>query len=796
MEYVKGLLNKIGDIVILFLEKMGIKDRPIILFVIIAILVAAFIIYDRDNENPKILSSLTRSFRKLIILVADLTSDIISLFSSLAEIINLIRILIFGKVDSQTQIYLANYAIIFMSIVSYFTTMSGLSEVLNEWQAILASFGVQVGILVFSGRLAKITSGFWNNDVEKNYIYRLQCKIKSQKCVQCNDCTQSVSLKNNINSLPQQNNKKKKIIEGVIVTFALVILMACSSFFSYNAFWQKFVLPSADWIEYTNAKLSVAEIEETYSKELRTYQKNLEEILYEFNNIILINYNTSEFANIESKIENINNEILVIDEQIITKKEEQKEYEIGSYEWQIIGDEIDALNDDIQTKKIDIENVESEKSEPGYVIYYSLNYLTSFYANPLTEDMDITSVQNQWGRLWNALLHVTKTKDLFTMEQKTNLDIVFNNYLELCQYYKDNGVIGFKTNENQVEVGSSDVDYKENTKILLETAIMSLEHIPNFEPVNAVWEDRLIGGTSKILLLEQLYADYRDCGDDVEMTEKAIRELVSVAFGGLFGEKSTLVDKRSGWMTIFVVLLAFLIDFTIVLVTIWKGNKNVNRSISELRRLVGILFINKEGERGEEERRMQLSVAFGLLFGVLMFVVQQLLPKGNVTEENLLYWLFFLYCACGLLIAIIMGKAIGRAQKVSKTPIDDDENKSKDDSARVGAYLFEEVKELFTMVEWKVICIVNTQNQKLENEKRETCIKTKSVKDKKWDIEFSMLESYKLVSLSDDGEYYIIKEMFWKLLYMNVLDKMAGNQMVPLSVEDLINYDDTEGNGN
>lgn len=148
-------MDNIKKIAMQIWDKIEITKEPIIIFIVIVIIVSFFIIYDRDNENPKISDSFTRTFRKFFILVVDLLGDTVSLFSSLAEVLNLIRILIFGKIDSQKQIYLANYAIIFMSVVSYFTTMNGLTLVLEDWQAILASFGIQVGILVFSGRLAK-----------------------------------------------------------------------------------------------------------------------------------------------------------------------------------------------------------------------------------------------------------------------------------------------------------------------------------------------------------------------------------------------------------------------------------------------------------------------------------------------------------------------------------------------------------------------------------------------------------------------------------------------------------------
>lgn len=250
-------------------------------------------------------------------------------------------------------------------------------------------------------------------------------------------------------------------------------------------------------------------------------------------------------------------------------------------------------------------------------------------------------------------------------------------------------------------------------------------------------------------------------------------------------------------------MLAVFIDCAIVFISIWKGNKSTNRSFSELRRLVGILFIRREKGRDEDARRMQLSVAFGLLFGVLMFVLQQLIPSINGEWDDKLYWMFFMYCACGLLAAIIIGKAIGRSQDIMKRDIPDINSPNisyikyllgQADKETIKQYVHPAFIEVLDKVERKTVCVINARTAMLEKEKNAACIKVSEVKYKKWYMEFSMLESYKIVSISDNNEYYIIKDAFWKMLYNNILNKMSGNLMLPMSVEDLVNYEDSEEN--
>lgn len=82
----------------------------------------------------------------------------------------------------------------------------------------------------------------------------------------------------------------------------------------------------------------------------------------------------------------------------------------------------------------------------------------------------------------------------------------------------------------------------------------------------------------------------------------------------------------------------------------------------------------------------------------------------------------------------------------------------------------------------------------IEFEKEMMCIGIDKVNEMKWNIEFSVLKSYHLIYVSCDEKYYIFTDMLWKLLYSNILDKMSGNILLPMSAEDLMNYEEMEKN--
>lgn len=808
-----------GGVGLLF-DKMSINGEPIYALVVIAIIIAIFIIYDRDDENSKLFSSVAGCFRRFMILFADVMGDIFSIFSSLTEILNLIRILVFGKVDSNTQVFLANYAIIFMSVVSYYTTMSGLLRVIGSWQAILGSFGIQVGILVFSTRLAVWYGNKYKDEGQKEYVYRIKGDCS---CKEGEGCLKVVIRQNS----KGVNTSKEGMLGICFVICALLLMMMVSSLFSYNAFYGKFVLPTLPLNEYSNARILTESVEEEYSEALKSYQSHLEEIFQKINSIIPSN--SAGTANaiddaIELKnreIERLENEWRDIDERISQVEEDSENY--TRYE-----NRLRKIEDDLDENREELDALEEEKlGNDSYTLGNAREQLIAFYRNPLDESISLENIAESWNDMWTSLGEEQYNK-LFPSLQKSRLDTLWSNYMTLCQYYREKDYIGFRVDELDQEDfilkkdGESETisqqeqmdEYEHRTRFILENTIRSLEEAPVFDSIYDPFGENVIRGTSKVRLLEELYANYRNNSAGVEELEKALRGLWV-----LFKWGKSPIEWQNALLTAFTVFLAVFIDSSIVLISVWRGKKESSRSVPELRRLVGILFVKKEEGRREDTRRMQLSVAFGLLFGVLMFIVQQLMPNLGGSLDDTKYWFFFVYCACGLLVAIVIGKAIGRSQKINLQEEPADEGKEseqkvvedmgrgdiqnvpngavevnvEDKKGQLGLHLFEGVVELFASLESKKICVINKETKSVEYEKELMCIEVEKVKQMKWNIEFAILKSYQLIYVSCDKKHYILTDMLWKLLYSNILDKMSGNILLPISAEDL-NYEEMDKN--
>lgn len=779
----ENIWSMIKEGFITLLDKMNISNEPIYVLIIIALIAGIFIIYDKDNENSRLVQSLSSCWRRLGILFFDVVGDIVSIFSSLTEIFNLVKILVFGKVDSQTQTFLANYAIIFLSVVSYYTSYSGLAKVLDGWSAILCSFGIQVGILVFSSRLAVIIADTFEGKKEKKTYYRIKDMYKSG---------QNDDLEGN----KQKDNKGKSsvsIVEKGIVIGCLGALISCSSFFSYNSFYKKFVIPVKDFDEYASVMVNVSEIEATYSKELKGYQQELEEILYSVNNLIADNVDLMPVKKIDEHIANLELDL----EELRDKLQDEilREDEVPEEEREFYYDQIDMLEVEIADVEEELEEENTIKEESYlWSINDKIEKLSYFYANPLSEETTVEEINKTWGDLQAAITQIDELKGLFTLEQKSALDSVMSNYLKLCDYYRKNNYVGFryrvldKSSQTENISNSLSVDDRYDVGKILENAIISLEQAPDFESISGIFDNKKIEETSKTELLDDLYVDYRNTSEKIEELEKGMRALINL----ISFRKKTRVEKQANLIVLFLMLLAVFLDLTIVLLSIWRGKRTINRNISEARRLVGILFIREEKEKTAEEKRLHLSVALGLLFGVLLFVVNILIPSGGGVLEGEAYWEFFLYCGCGVLVAIVIGKAIGISEsKVNPLTFKkNDENENKEESILAG-YLHEGIASLLKETEVKTVLTIDKENANIESEREAFCIEVKKVNDSGLNIEFSILKSYQLIVIADG--YYIFTDVLWRMLYTNVLGKMSGDLVIPLNMEDIMSYED-DGN--
>lgn len=73
----------------------------------------------------------------------DTFNSIVQALRSLFGFLDVLRLLFFGHLGRSTLYVLTNYAIIFLSMASFATTLQGLYSLIG-WMGILVSFGIQI----------------------------------------------------------------------------------------------------------------------------------------------------------------------------------------------------------------------------------------------------------------------------------------------------------------------------------------------------------------------------------------------------------------------------------------------------------------------------------------------------------------------------------------------------------------------------------------------------------------------------------------------------------------------------
>ena len=119
---------------------------PVFWGVLLILMCCMVMAYSGTSQN-RLTGSLVNTMRMLGSFLIDALNSIIQALRSLFGFVDVLKMLFFGHLGHGTLYVLTNYAIIFLSMASFITTMSGLSSLVG-WPGLLISFGVQVLELV------------------------------------------------------------------------------------------------------------------------------------------------------------------------------------------------------------------------------------------------------------------------------------------------------------------------------------------------------------------------------------------------------------------------------------------------------------------------------------------------------------------------------------------------------------------------------------------------------------------------------------------------------------------------
>lgn len=290
----------------------------IVFLVVLVITALCALPAKKDRVNHSILGLISYSFKILLGFIG----SILTAIESITNFIDVVRVILRGKLTAGTQFLLSNYAIVALSVSSFYTTFNGLLMVSDWYISILITFGIQVGILAMSSKIALGHNKEERRKRLQTVTYEWVSDSRNKKIYLSND-----ESKNNIrgiigegenaykewekerDSVTGKTNQQKEStklspisqFKNIKYYLILILCIGVSSYFSYVHFYEKLVHPGAPMDNYMTAMNQVSNIVSNYSADLVDAQGVLQKYLQNYNAQIRGEY-SQEIGNVQKKI--------------------------------------------------------------------------------------------------------------------------------------------------------------------------------------------------------------------------------------------------------------------------------------------------------------------------------------------------------------------------------------------------------------------------------------------------------------------------------------------------------------
>ena len=131
-----------------------IQENPFILFLIVVIVFLVIMIYGGSNRSQDMMERFLETLSGLLEAAGealiDITNTTLGLLEMWADFFEVLQYILFGNFHSHIRFIVANYTILFASIVSFVTTLFGLCRILNWGLALILSFTIQTALVLTS----------------------------------------------------------------------------------------------------------------------------------------------------------------------------------------------------------------------------------------------------------------------------------------------------------------------------------------------------------------------------------------------------------------------------------------------------------------------------------------------------------------------------------------------------------------------------------------------------------------------------------------------------------------------
>lgn len=652
--YFTGLSNIIGDHV------EDVVTNPLFWVMLFLLLGCLMLTYSR-TAHSRLSGSIVNTIRQFGAFLIDTFNSIVQAIKSLFGFLDVLRLLFFGHLGRSTLYVLTNYAIIFLSMASFATTLQGLYSLIG-WTGILVSFGVQVMELVATMGIIICRIPPWaklKENVRYTHISAGTGKACREKAVgelsdqAAEDETLLWETEEEMTGIVEEIKQRKKFLWGKtrrrVLPVALFFAYISSVFFSYCYMFDAIVMPGIAYDDYIESIDLVNSVTEAFEDELTEYRTELVKGLTQFNSDVAAFNSLAEkdIGTIDSRIQSLESEeasalnaMQATGETLRNLDQNDPNYE-GFYQMYVAARQ---RYDNIQEQ---LSELREERNGAEYALYQAIQLLTQYYADPLylaeneAAESDEATLEVRLNEAFNVV--TIQGYGQYANVIDANLESVrtaFNNYTMLCRYYAGHGGTGLNlagTGEGdsvealltkRAEIMATYVELKKlwenpsdteaelpesasnylngETGKLLIAAMRALEEVPRFSVVGELWPDLTASEPSIISYLQTLNEKYRAASGQLSLQERAISKLVS-----------------PHWITAwFSLIAAKFLDGMIIFLCFLRGREYYANNIRNRRQMISLLFVNSNTKAEQEEsERGRRTILMGTVLGCFVYLL-------------------------------------------------------------------------------------------------------------------------------------------------------------------------------
>ncbi len=687
-----------------------------------------YALYDLPRNSKKTRKSFVGLFGYAFRVMLVFINDILAAIESITGFIDVVRVVLKGKLTDSVQFLLGNYAVIALSVASFITTFNGLNIIMPWYAAAMITFGIQVGILSQSSKLALYLSKTKRKNIKAYKEIDYHFNKESLDQVDTDEKKRKVFNKSKVKypwlESDWQSDAGQKTEKTwwkiLLYSILLIFSMTTSIYFSYVYFYNEFIKPSLSLNNYIYVVEEISKISDNYAKKMNELHNvllgRLEEINRQTRSMLNLAENhqvDSIISDLQTRIEEKEGEVRELQEQryaLVRQKEEldqteeldQAEQEGASAElrerMRDIENQIDKKEDEIDALENQLESERTDRNtDIGYYerqdLENALENLELFYSDPIAyineekgeNPMESTGNDEQRTEGWGdkitadfALIvnynmeqtqdsendgsAISKNKKHRESNQTRTYDTstykswltIFNNYVELCQYYEGHKQVGFYydfANELlNVDIGSmiesgAGIEKQKDTdaggsRTSAVTAEESQKEIDNlFNGASTKLVQKMLNELNRIPMIlqwENMSAAERQAVQGLSKTEaeKTLYRWYRVSTGTVEMMEMAILATHFKWLNVIILFLAIFVDTLAVILTLTKGIMHYENKLPRYRKLLYRMFIHNTLTDADKWRVRLLRWAGGLGLAAGMLLYAFYYVSAGYKKEN------------------------------------------------------------------------------------------------------------------------------------------------------------------